>query len=106
MPEEQKKRKGRKKVLRIILIILACLVVLAGVTVLVNRQASKAYFSCAEKAFTYPELKDGFIPQGIHYDKETDCFCKTQRIADICSSPQRWTADGQRLVNDRGWKRK
>ena len=87
MPEEQKKRKGRKKVLRIILIILACLVVLAGVTVLVNRQASKAYFSCAEKAFTYPELKDGFIPQGIHYDKETDCFFITGYKAKHTPSP-------------------
>ncbi len=34
----------------------------------------KEYYSYSQKTFIFPELNDGFIPQGIDYDSRSDCF--------------------------------
>ena len=39
-----------------------------------GEEVLKEYLKHSEPAFTVPGLADGFVPQGIGYDAETDCF--------------------------------
>lgn len=34
----------------------------------------KDYYQASQKAFLIPDIDNGFIPQGIDYDKSSDCF--------------------------------
>ena len=68
------KRPLWKRIIYVILIILIVAVLLFAGELLYIHLRSKSFFSVAEKAFQYPDLENGFIPQGIEYDSSTDCF--------------------------------
>ena len=68
------KRPLWKRIIYVILIILIVAVLLFAGELLYIHLRSRSFFSVAEKAFQYPDLENGFIPQGIEYDSSTDCF--------------------------------
>lgn len=72
MPE--KKRTFWKTLVKVLLIIIVAAALYVGIRILSVYLRTRDYYAASEKAFLYPELKDGFIPQGIEYDSGSDCF--------------------------------
>ena len=64
----EKKRTFWKTLVRVLLIIIAAAALYVGIRILSVYLRTRNYYAASEKAFLYPELKDGFIPQGIEYD--------------------------------------
>lgn len=69
-----KKKKRAKKFFLVVGIILATLLLCFAGYLLFLHFSMQEYYANSEKAFAYPELKDGFIPQGISYDESSDSF--------------------------------
>ena len=80
-----KKRKRIAK--RAAVILLAGLVAAFAGVVMGDKAALEAYFSSSEPAFRIPDIGKGFIPQGIAYDPETDCFFLTGYMGNGKKSP-------------------
>ena len=70
----EKKRPFWKTLIKVLLIIIAAAALYVGIRILSVYLRTRDYYAESEKAFLYPELKDGFIPQGIEYDSGSDCF--------------------------------
>ena len=66
--------KTLKKILKTIGIILAVLIVASAGYLIYQYFSNQNYFAQSEKAFRYPELDIGYVPQGITYDESRDCF--------------------------------
>lgn len=77
MNEKSKKYKKRRKVLVTLAILLGSFLLIAGAYLLFVHFSMKEYYARSEKAFAYPQLSTGFIPQGIAYDAEEDSFFLT-----------------------------
>lgn len=64
----------------LIAVILLCGIVYFRLSVL-------PYYGASEKAFIIPGLRDGFIPQGMHYDAREECFFITGYMSSKEASP-------------------
>ena len=73
-----------KRAVIILLIVLA--VAFCGV-IMGDKAALKDFFENSTPAFAIPDIGKGFIPQGIAYDKETDCFFLTGYMGNGKDSP-------------------
>ena len=46
-----------------------------------------AYYKASEKAFKIPEIGDGYVPQGLHYDENSGNFIMSGYMSDHSTSP-------------------
>lgn len=89
----KKKNNNQKgnKIGKIIGIIITAILVLCAVVVLGARLYFRIpvadYYKASEKAFIIPGLSDGFVPQGLCYEEESDCFYVTGYMNDGSASP-------------------
>ena len=88
MAKRKKQKKSAGRVLLRILLVLAAviaLVLLGGR--LYFRLPVQGYYAASEKAFPIPALWEGFVPQGLSWDAETDSFLVTGYRKDKTASP-------------------
>lgn len=81
---------NNKKWLRVTSIVLniALLVsIIFSGAILYFRLPASDYYSASEKAFEIPEIDSGYIPQGIHYDEDTETFLLSGYNAQKKASP-------------------
>lgn len=80
-----------KKAFRIIRNILIGIIGFIAVVVVAARIYFRApvqsYYKISDKAFSFPGLGEGYIAQGLSYDKATDNFFLTGYMADHSASP-------------------
>ena len=80
-----KKRKRIAKRAAIIILIAAAIVFFGGF--MGYKAALKDYFENSTPAFQIPDIGEGFIPQGIGYDPDSDCFFLTGYMLNRKKSP-------------------
>ncbi len=82
-----KKRSRVPGFLKILFIIIAIIALILFAGRLFFRIPVKSYYTSSRKAFEIPEISDGYIPQGISYDDESDMFFLTGYMNDESASP-------------------
>ena len=76
------------KIFRNIFIVIAAFIILLLIGVRIGfRLPVHSYYKNSTKAFVIPGLSEGYIAQGLSFDKETDNFFLTGYMADHSASP-------------------
>ncbi|MBQ8331671.1 MAG: hypothetical protein IJX94_04155 [Clostridia bacterium] len=85
------KQKGMPLSVKVLCVVLASLIVLAGLVLLGARAYFRLpageYYKASEKGFEIPGLGDNFVPQGMDYDDRSACFFVTGYMSDGAASP-------------------
>ncbi|MBQ9756411.1 MAG: hypothetical protein IJV99_02300 [Clostridia bacterium] len=87
MEKTKKKLKLWVKLTIIFSSIIVGLGVVLGGAILYFRLPVNAYYKASQKAFIIPEINDGYVPQGFHYDQKTDTFIMSGYMTDHSASP-------------------
>ena len=73
------------------IIIIVCIFAFLGLILLgaigYFRLSVADYYNASQKAFTIPDLDDGFVPQGFHYNEATNTFIISGYMNDHSPSP-------------------
>ncbi|MBQ7339596.1 MAG: hypothetical protein IJW43_01940 [Clostridia bacterium] len=81
------KRKFLKRLVVILLSIILGLGVILGGAIAYFRLPVSAYYKASEKAFIIPDIKNGYVPQGIHFDEDKEFFILSGYWNDHSPSP-------------------
>ena len=83
--------KKKLKWWHLLCIILSSLILLVAIVLLgarlYFRLSVNKYYKASEKGFEIPGLREGFVPQGMHYDERSNCFFITGYMNDGSASP-------------------
>lgn len=86
MKTKEKKAWWQKLIIALMIVITVMGVLFVGARAYFTLPVEE-YYDASEKAFVIPGLDDGFVPQGLHYDEESETFLTCGYQTDGSASP-------------------
>ena len=83
----QKKKSPARTLVKVLVILLCVVFLILNAGRFYFRLPVLGYYGASEKAFRIPGLWEGFVPQGLSYDRESDSFLVTGYRKDKTASP-------------------
>ena len=83
----QKKKSPARTLVKVLVILLCVVFLILNAGRFYFRLPVLGYYGASEKAFRIPGLWEGFVPQGLSFDRESDSFLVTGYRKDKTASP-------------------